>query len=174
MLSYLTFEALRKESSATVRRILTALEKPVTKAYLMFLCDTLPAINIFNKVMQNNSPTIHYLHSEVVSFMKKLVLCFMIPRAIQNASCLDEIDINDTSFHIKIGLNFLLEKRQDNFLMDDDNDMFIDEMKHFREKCKEFWIEVTLRKKLPLNDDFLTNLGGLNFLPKTVSSLSSW
>lgn len=40
------------EELATVTRITEALENPITKAYLMFLSDSLPVINVFNKIMQ--------------------------------------------------------------------------------------------------------------------------
>ena len=62
-----------------VTRITEALEKPITKANFMFLSDSLPVINVFNKVMQQQSPTIHCLHQEVTTFMKKLLLRFMQP-----------------------------------------------------------------------------------------------
>lgn len=46
--SLLSYFRSTDETSAMVQRILTALEKPVTKAYLMFLSDSL-VINIFYK-----------------------------------------------------------------------------------------------------------------------------
>ena len=49
-----------EEESAMVTRITEGLEKPITKTYLMFLGDSLPVINVFNKVMQQQSPTIHF------------------------------------------------------------------------------------------------------------------
>ena len=53
------------EESATVTQITEALETPIKKAYLMFLSDSLPIISIFNKIMQQQSPTVHFLHQEL-------------------------------------------------------------------------------------------------------------
>ena len=38
--------------------------------HIQCFCDALPTINSFNKAMQKNSPTIHYLHDEVLSAIK--------------------------------------------------------------------------------------------------------
>ena len=70
------------EQSAQVRRITTAFENPVSKLYLMFLSDALPVINIFNKIMQKQSPTALILHQEVNTFVKKLLLGFMLPELV--------------------------------------------------------------------------------------------
>ena len=48
----------------------------------MFLSDSLPVINIFNKMMQQQSPALQSLKQEVHSFFKKLILRFMNPEAI--------------------------------------------------------------------------------------------
>ena len=59
------------EHSSVVRRVESSLEKPLTKLYLMFLSNALHVINGFNKLIQSESPTIHILHREVQSFVKK-------------------------------------------------------------------------------------------------------
>ena len=72
-----------EEKQATVRRITAGLENPLSRLYLMFLSDALPVINAFNKTMQMQAPTIHFLHREVLSFVKKLLLRFLSPDAVQ-------------------------------------------------------------------------------------------
>ena len=88
------------EESATVTRITEALETPITKAYLMFLSDSLPIINIFNKIMQQQSPTVHFLHQEITAFVKKLLLPLMHPRAIQGSNAISKINVKDSSKQI--------------------------------------------------------------------------
>ena len=44
---------------AVVRRVKFVLEKPQTKAYLLFLCSALPIVNNFNRYMQQQSPILH-------------------------------------------------------------------------------------------------------------------
>ena len=72
----LSFFRSTDERSSNVRRITSTLEKPLTKLYLMFLSNALHVINVFNKLMQTESPTIHILHREVQSFVKKNPFAF--------------------------------------------------------------------------------------------------
>ena len=85
------------ENLATVRRITQSLENPLSRLFLMFLSDALPVINIFNKMMQQQSPALHSLKQEVHSFLKKLILRFMKPKVLQVP--LRDIDLNDTSLY---------------------------------------------------------------------------
>ena len=75
----------------------------------MFLSDSLPVINIFNKIMQQRSPTIHFLRQEITAFVKKLLLRFMQPQAIQGS--ISKINVQDTSKHKQLS-DFLLVIRQ--------------------------------------------------------------
>ena len=50
-----------EDHSAVVRRVKAALEAPLTQAYLRFLSSALPIINNFNKLMQRESPVLHFL-----------------------------------------------------------------------------------------------------------------
>ena len=68
---------------ASIQRITSTLEQPLTKVYLMFLSSALQVINAFNKLMQGEAPTIHFLLREVQGFIKKLLLPYMVPRVIQ-------------------------------------------------------------------------------------------
>ena len=52
----------------------------------MFQSNALPVISVFNKTMQMQAPTIHILHHEVQSFMKKILLRFLSPRTVQASS----------------------------------------------------------------------------------------
>ena len=62
----LSFFRSTDEHSSSVQ---STLEKPLSKLYLMVLSNALHVINVFNKLMQTESPTIHILHREVQSFV---------------------------------------------------------------------------------------------------------
>lgn len=107
--SLLSYFRSTDEESATVTRIKEALEQPITKAYLTFLSDSLPVINIFNKIMQQQSPTIHFLHQEITTFVKKLLLRFMQPQAIQDRNAdISKINVKDSSKHRQLSEDLLV------------------------------------------------------------------
>ena len=143
------------ENLASVRRITESLEKPLSRLFLMFLSDSLPVINIFNKMMQQQSPALHSLKQEVHSFLKKLILRFMNPEAIHMP--LQEIDINDTSAYKPLEQVFIGEKAE-RYLSD--SDMSRSEVNSFRGTCQKFWITSTAyaMKKLPVSNNLLDNI----------------
>ena len=60
-----------------MRRVKNLLEKPLTKAYLLFLCSALPTVNNFNKYMQQQSPILHVLCQELDGLIRKFLLRFI-------------------------------------------------------------------------------------------------
>ena len=48
-----------------MRGVKIVLEKPLTKAYLLFLFSALPIVNHFNRYMQQQSPILHVLYQEL-------------------------------------------------------------------------------------------------------------
>ena len=96
----------------------------------MFLSDSLPVINIFNKMMQQQSPALQSLKQEVHSFFKKLILRFMNPEAIHMP--LQEIDINDTSAYKPLEQVFIGGKAE---IYLSDSDMSRSEVNSFRGTC---------------------------------------
>ena len=50
-----------EDKQTVVRREKIVLEKPLAKAYLLFLCSALPIINSFNRYMQQQSPMFRVL-----------------------------------------------------------------------------------------------------------------
>ena len=86
-----------EERLASIQRITSTLENPLTKLYLMFLSNALQVINAFNKLKQGEAPTIHFLLREVQGFIKKLLLRFKVPTVIQEQS-LSQIELDDSVF----------------------------------------------------------------------------
>ena len=146
-----------EETLASVRRITSGLENPLSKLYIMFLCDSLPIVNIFNKTMQLQKPTIHFLYQEVQSFVKKLLLRFMQPSVVQN-SHIGTIDLDDASNYIALEEVFIGEKARK--CLTEETHLVTSEVRSFQETCRNFWVAAAKYavKKLPVENDFLTNL----------------
>ena len=139
-----------------VTRITEALEKPITKANFMFLSDSLPVINVFNKVMQQQSPTIHCLHQEVTTFMKKLLLRFMQPQAVQDD--ISTINVKDSNKYIQLSDVFTGDQAKS--YVEECDDLSTSDIKQFRENCRNFWIATAeyAIKKLPFSNELLKNV----------------
>ena len=140
------------ECSATVRRITEGLEKPLTKAYLMFLSDGLPIINVFNKLMQQQSPTIHFLHQEVQSFVRKLLLRFMSTNSVQG------VDISDIDFDCADNykpLNEVFVGEKGKHYVENSVDLSVGDVKKFQETCRNFGLAAVKYavKKLSLDNN---------------------
>ena len=151
----LSYFCSSSENLATIRRITQSLENPLSRLYLMFLSDALPVINIFDKMMQQQSPVLHSLKREVHSFIKELNLRFMNPEVIQTP--LNDVDVSDISAYKPLEDVFIGEKAQ-KYLAD--NDLSSSEIKSFRSTCQKFWIASTTyaMKKLPVSHGLLDSI----------------
>ena len=58
-----------EDCQAVVHRVKATLEALLTQAYLRFLSSALPIINVFNKLMQRDSPLLHVLQQELNGFV---------------------------------------------------------------------------------------------------------
>ena len=121
----------------------------------MFLCDSLPIINIFNKLMQKQSPTVQILYREVNTFVKKLLLRFIKPDVVQSTD-ISEIDLNNASNYIALGEVFIGVKAKQ---YSKESALAISDIRTFWGTCREFWI-VTSKyaciSKLPIENKFLS------------------
>ena len=63
-----------EDKQVVVRRVKIVLEKPLTKAYLLFLCSALPIVNNFNRYMQQQSPILHVLYQELDGSVRKFLV----------------------------------------------------------------------------------------------------
>ena len=157
----LSFFRNTDEHSSSVRKITSTLEKPLTKLYLMFLSNALHVINVFNKLMQTESPTIHILHREVQSFVKKILLRFIRPSVVQEIQ-IASIDLDDSSLYLPLSEVFIGDKARR--FLDGEHELDANEIRTFCECCREFWITGTKYaiKKLPVDSQFLSNLSWLH------------
>lgn len=148
-----------EETSAQVRRITDTLEKEISKLYLMFLNDALPVINIFNKLMQKQSPTVHILHREVNTFVKKLLLRFIKPNVVQSTK-ISEIDLDDARNYTELEEVFIGDKAK---RYSEESDLATSDIRAFKETCRKFWIVATKYaiSNLPIKNEFLLKLNWL-------------
>jgi hypothetical protein len=121
------------EKQMTVQRITSGLENPLSKPYLMFLSDALPIINIFNKMMQRTAPAIHCLQQEVHSFIKKLLLRFMLPEVIAASQL--SVEVSDTTLYKHLHDVFIGDKAQKYI---EESDLSTNEIRQYRETCRRF------------------------------------
>ena len=159
------------ERSSSIQRISTSLEKPLTKVYLMFLSSALQVINAFNKLMQIQAPTVHFLHREVQSFVKKLLLRFMLPSVVQETQ-VSLIDLDDTSQYLPVEEVFVGDRARR--YLDGEYDLQTNEVRIFCETCKQFWLTAAKYavKKLPIDSDFLNSLSWLHPRTRDYSMLN--
>lgn len=90
-----------EERLASIQRITSTQENQLTMFYLMFLSNALQVINAFNRLMQGEAPTVHFLVHEVQGFFKKLLLRFMALTVIQEQN-LSLIELDDLSLHLPV------------------------------------------------------------------------
>lgn len=109
--------------------------------------------------MQQQSPTVHFLHQEITAFVKKLLLRFMHPRAVQGSNAdISKINVKDSSKHKQLSEVFIGD--QANTYVEECDDLSTNDVKLFRETCKMFWIAAAeyAIKKLPFNNKLLGNI----------------
>ena len=125
------------DRSATVQRITSSLENPLSKLYLMFLSDALPVINVFNKTMQMQAPTMHFLHHAVQAFMKKILLRFLLPRSVQSSPC-HTIDLEDASIYMPFDQVFVGEKARKYLSNESECDLAMSDITTFQDRMQKF------------------------------------
>ena len=80
-----------EDKQAVVRRVKIVLEKPLTKAYLLFLSSALPIVNNFNRYMQQQSLILHVLYQELDGLIRKFLLWFMNSECVCCWTCFTSV-----------------------------------------------------------------------------------
>ena len=145
------------DKQAVVKRVKNVLEKPLTKAYLLFLSVSLPIINNFNKSMQQQSP-VHMLHQELEGLIRKLMLRFMQVRCVTDTADVTAIDIDDTEKYLPLEEIFIGSHTMQ--YIEDEVSISSSDVHSFRETCLAWW-HMAVReaiKRLPLGHSLLCNV----------------
>ena len=112
-------------------------------------------INIFNKLMQKQSPTIHILSREMHTFIKKILLRFISPSVVQTTPAAN-IDLDDSNLYVSLDEVFIGDKAS--AYLNNESDLATSDVRKFQETCRNFWstaAKYTI-SKLPLDNMQLT------------------
>ena len=129
-----------------MRRVNIVLEKPLTKAYLLFLCSALPIVNNFNRYMQQQSPILHVFYQELDGLIRKFLLWFMNSEYVCAAEHISQVFDNSEEY-----LPLYLEE---------EDGLSSEDVRKFSETIQAWWIAAAKGavKQLPMSHKLLTNL----------------
>ena len=85
-----------------MRRVKIVLEKPLTKAYSLFLCSTLSIVNNFNRYMQQQSLILHVLYQELNGLIRKFLLQFMNSEYVYAAEHVSQVWIDNSEEYLPL------------------------------------------------------------------------
>ena len=146
-----------EDCQAVVHRVKATLEAPLTQAYLRFLSSALPIINVFNKLMQRESPLLHVLQQELNGFVQKILLRFMKPDYVLSFSSALEVDINNEHF-LPLDEVFLGDATLQ--YLESTDEISASDLRKFREACLCWWSTAAKEalKRLPMQHSLLSNI----------------
>ena len=151
------------ERGAKMRIIREQLKKPITKAYLLFLSNVLSNVNKFNLLFQSSSPNIHCLLKEMKHLLLRLLNKFILPQAIQSASCITDVDISscnqrqDDDLMLGTSLREFLRESEDELLGTTDLANFYVHVRAFLSK-----LVASSLKRLPFDDVVIRDISCLD------------
>ena len=90
-----------------MRRVKIVFEKPLTKAYLLFLCSALPIVNNFNRYVKQQSPILHVLYQELDGLIRKFLLRFMNSEYVCAAEHVSQVCIDNSKEYLPLHKVFL-------------------------------------------------------------------
>ena len=139
-----------EDKTAVVKRIKGVLEKPITKAYLLFLSISLPIINNFNKCMQKQAPIVHLLQQELESLIRKLMLRFMQVKCVTDSVDVTVIDVSDSGNYLPLEEVFVGHQAMQ--YLEDEVALTTSDIHEFHERCLSWWVSAVKEaiKRLPL------------------------
>ena len=134
------------------------LKKPLTKGYLLFLSNVLSSVTKFNLLFQSSSPNIQCLLKEMKQLLLHLLNKFIIPHAIQSASCLNDVDIDrknqkDDDLLLGTSVRVHLRKFEDQLLGTEDLANFYLSVHAFLSK-----LVTSALKQLPFHDPIIRDV----------------
>ena len=116
-----------------------------------------PIINVFNKLMQRESPLLHVLQQELNGFVRKLLLRFMKHDYVLPFSSALEVDINNEHF-LPLDEDFLWDATLQH--LESTDEMSASDLRKFREPCLCLWSTAAKEalKRLPMQHSLLSNI----------------
>ena len=169
----LYFEAAaQRDRLLSTQNILAAIKKPIVKLYYYFQSFILPKFTNFNKLLQSETPNIHFLTNYLASTYKAFLSCYLSATYIRSTT-LDKLDpASQSNFLPLTSMN--MGDHVSKFLAQPNIPAEMrDEIKGFLEHVQLFFVEAALQiqKWFPINNEILKSLIFLN--PNTINSMSS-
>ena len=88
-----------EDKQAVERRVKIVLEKPLTKAYLLFLCSALPIVNNFNRYMQQQFQFFMF-STKIDGLIPKFLLRFMNSEYMCAAEHVSQVCIDNSEEYL--------------------------------------------------------------------------
>ena len=146
-------------------RILRSLNNKFTSAYLEFLSYQLQRLNAFNLLFQSESPSLHYLKTEVESLLKSLASDFMDVKYVKTTDA-KVIDPNDVQHHVPLS-NVYIGMQAYATMQEIKEGARPEDVAKFQHDCKNFLIEAINQIKARFDQIYLTFLNAF-YLKKQV------
>ncbi|KAG8590542.1 hypothetical protein GDO81_006790 [Engystomops pustulosus] len=157
-----TFEEDSSGLGAREKRILSSIQNPMTKVYLLFLHSVLPVFNSFNILLQTEAPMVHQLFPAMVTLYKDILVRFIQPTIIARAENIMDIDYSDPSVQLPledvlIGFETRNHSRRENLIDTSGFQKFARETVSFYCTALDY-----MKKAMPLEDPVLRSLSFVN------------
>ena len=127
-----------EDKQVVARRVKIVLEKPLTKAYLLFLCSALPIVNNFNRYMQQQSPILHVLYRELECLIQKFLLWFMNSKYVCAAEHVSQVCIGNSEEYLTLHEVFVGHNKLS--YLEEEDGLSFEDVRTFRETIQAWWI----------------------------------
>lgn len=172
LVKFFNEEASKNIKNFHLSRVQPILNNPITKLYLLFLCNTLPLFTKANIFLQKEGPVIHKLHAIVNSLFTDLIVRFVKPSAVPTSGCLLELKFKKNKYH----------KGDEDIVIGVDTRSYIRHIKFERSVVTKFYEDIRsffvtscsyIKEKFPLDDEFLKNMEVIDIKCRRNISFSS-
>ena len=159
------------ESQARFKRLNVCFSKPITEVYLLFFQSVIPSFTKLNQLLQRESPSIYMIFSQIRAFLKNLLIKFIQPQVIVDATgdltkvAYDESSLQLDDHQIHIGMFTRSKMRK----LLDEGDISPSEVQKFTEGVKAFFtsaISYSLTH-LPFDDELLQSAQFVDIMRRT-------
>ena len=143
------------ERLTSITRIVKDMNDPSIFLILNFLKDMLPILSRFNLLFQNETPTVHLVHSTVTEIYE-LILGYFCHRYLIDRSPLDSFDPANKSNHVPIN-NIYLGSTVHTLLQKEEYFMKVDMVKYVRNRCLDYLVKLCqeIKKRFHMSDPLL-------------------
>ena len=165
------------KSLQKVRRFVSIMEQPMTKAHLFFLEEALTIFTDFNKRYQSSDVMIHCLHDDQLDLFRLLALNFMKPPAVKALPGTDivSLDLVDASLYLADEDLVISKKAEEaaSKLTPEEREIFYDSCRRFYWKgAEKVKCRLRLRDPVLMGVRMLSPADGTSMTAMSVSNLA--